>query len=86
MTDYEEGPVVQICHSSRVAATSKALGLPVSSETRNGLHDPKCGGCAGEKTSEDCPYSVRIQRYVDSLPYPPSHGGPAGAVSSDVPQ
>ena len=75
MRDYEDGPVVQICRPSQVAATSKALGLPVVGEYRDGPHDVKCGGCAGQKTSSDCPYSVRIRHYVDSLPYPPSQGG-----------
>jgi hypothetical protein len=76
MRDYEQGPVVQICRPSRVAATSKALGLPVGGGD-GGLHDPQCGGCGGEKDDTGCPYSVRIQRYVDSLPYPPSQAGEA---------
>jgi hypothetical protein len=73
MTDFEQGPRVQICKPHQVATTSKALGLPVvSDDPEDPFHHASCGGCAGEKTSDNCPYSVRIQRYVDSLPWPPS--------------
>jgi hypothetical protein len=83
---YEEGPVVRICKPSQVAATSKALGLPVVSGNPNDpFHHMSCGGCGGQKTSDDCPYSVRIQAYVDSLPYPPSQGGPDPAATDTRP-
>lgn len=73
MPDPEDGPIVQICKPHQVAATSKALGLPVTSDDPDDpYHHAKCGGCGGTKTSDDCPYSVRIRAYVDTLPYPPS--------------
>jgi len=77
MTDNTDGPRVQICRPDQVEATSKALGLPVvSGDPNNPYHHANCGGCGGEKTDTDCPYAVRIQAYVDSLPWPPSQGGP----------
>ncbi|MEU4558572.1 hypothetical protein AB0F72_09280 [Actinoplanes sp. NPDC023936] len=78
----EDGPTVQICQPHQVADTSKALGLPVVGADRDGPHDVRCGGCGGEKTDQDCPYSVRMRAYVDSLPWPPSQGGP---TSTEVP-
>lgn len=75
MPEYEEGPVVQICQPHEVAATSKALGLPVSSDDPDDpYHHPSCGGCGGRDTSDTCPYSVRIARYVAGLPHPPTGG------------
>jgi hypothetical protein len=70
MTEPETGPVVQICQEHEVAAASKAYGLPVvSDDPDDPYHHEKCAGCGGQRTSADCPYSVRIQRYVDSLPW-----------------
>lgn len=73
MTSPESGPRVRICRPDQVAATSKALGLPVVSDDPNDpYHHANCGGCGGAKTDDDCPFAVRIRNYVNSLPYPPS--------------
>lgn len=44
-------------------ADSRAVGLAVLNPAdRDGLHDPRCGGCNGEQTSATCPYSVKQRR------------------------
>lgn len=54
------GPVVRLCREEDVAAASRAYGLAVVREDDpDGLHDPRCGGCEGRKTSEDCRFSVK---------------------------
>jgi hypothetical protein len=61
-------PVVQICDEEEVAAASRAFGLAVvNPDDRDGLHDPRCGGCQGQETSETCRYSVKQRRAYEEF-------------------
>jgi len=69
------GPVVPLCRPEDVPAMSRLLGIPVTGNGRDGLHDERCGGCQGKATSQTCPYSVRRREHLTRSG---EEGGPTG--------